>query len=614
MSRPRRGRAHRGKAKKAAERDRSELRRARWTGVWIFVLALALRLLFWQATPDASWPHSAHFKGDAPTWAAYAQSLQAGSSFELGLPLRPPGTAYFLAAVWDGQSSLAPAQLTWCVLGALTVLLTYAASLRSFGYGVALCTGLLCALSHGLMVLSTSLNNETPYLFLVVCTLWLGSRWTIRRPSGLGLWAWGALHALACLVRVEHLLFFLLTTIWLGIAMPPVANSGAARRRRLSFLAHVSTSFVLVLLPWHLEAWSAIDRFNREPPDEQSATAAAQSRLERALGEVSWTAEATEELAAIPAFARRPSANFVAATKIYRSTASPQAPMVERSDLDALDHALEAEPLGGHPFVTFYGGLNFYLAHNPRAEVGFSRAALDQPPLLDGRFPPFLVGGLPPADLAFTYPPHLYAVNHGYATGLRYIASEPLTTARRLALRAVRFWDGAALGFGGWGIPATGDLLRGRADLAIPAGGMFRAWQVIWLVLVVMGLVIGLRSRGKANPMILFPWLALALTKLAVSLAFFGYARHGAGAYPTFALLAALAVTSLVGRRDTMSDSDAAPRRLAALGAALGLAFLMLEAWRFGAPPRQLLDERGTEAGDPWPTDIHEVRILTHDR
>ena len=33
--------------------------------VLVGVLALLLRLLFWQATPDSSWPHSALYKGDA---------------------------------------------------------------------------------------------------------------------------------------------------------------------------------------------------------------------------------------------------------------------------------------------------------------------------------------------------------------------------------------------------------------------------------------------------------------------------------------------------------------------------------------------------------------------
>lgn len=602
-----------------------------------------MRLLFWQATPDAAWPHSAHFKGDAPTWAEYAASLHAGTDFELGLPLRPPGAGYVVAALWDhpsrdGRSGLDTAQIAWCLLGALTVLLVYAAARRSFGDGVGLLTGLLCALSHGMMVLSTSLNNETPYLFLVACMLWLWARLGTghggahgKTPSALWFITWGGVNGLACLVRVEHLLFFVLTTAWLVLrssAAPGDAGCLADRRladrrsRPLRAIAQVAAAFLLVMLPWHLKSWQAIERFNTELPDPDSPAEAAQARLEAMLGEVRWTPEAAAERDAMPAFARRAAANFVAATKLYRlgrsAAPSPGTPLViEPDDLDALDQAFGSrpEPLRGHPFVTFYGGLNFYLAHNPWAEPGFSRTALDQPPPLDesqGPFPPILVDGLPPSTLAFTYPPHLHAIHHGYELGLRHIVSEPVGTARRLAARTLRFWDGASLGFGGVGIPAAGDLLRRRADLAVPTGSVFRVWRLAWLALVFAGLVFALRSRSETRTSVwlLAPWLALALTKLVASLAFFGYARHGAGAYPAVALLAVLGVVGLVRRAGLDLGDTEHRKRLVIATAVLALAVLTAEIWRFADPPQLQLDGRGIESGDPWPIDVHETRRL----
>ena len=65
----------------------------------LFVLALGVRLLFWQATVDAEWPGSAYYKGDAWVWLDYATALEWDVPFELGIPLRPPGMAYLLAAV-----------------------------------------------------------------------------------------------------------------------------------------------------------------------------------------------------------------------------------------------------------------------------------------------------------------------------------------------------------------------------------------------------------------------------------------------------------------------------------------------------------------------------------
>jgi hypothetical protein len=214
-----------------------------------------------------------------------------------------------------------------------------------------------------------------------------------------------------------------------------------------------------------------------------------------------------------------------------------------------------------------------------------------------------LVAGLPPPTLALTYPPHLSVVNHGYGMGLRYIASEPATTVRRLLGRALIFWDGASLGSGGYDLPFGTGGLRRRADLAVPDGGWFRGWQVAWLALVLAGGWLG-RSRH------LVPWLALAATKLAVSLAFFGYARHGAGAYPVFALLAALAVLGISRRLGTDLDTIVATKKLLLGAAIVCLAFVGLETWRFADPPTLTLDGRAVVTVDPWPIDVHEDRVL----
>src|SRR5688500_1690004 len=97
-------------------------RRAAGVGLAAFAFALLLRVLFLWTTPDAAWAHSAFFKGDAHVWLAYASALRTGEPFELGLPLRPPGTAYLLAAVWDGRpENVRGLRLLWAGLGALSV-------------------------------------------------------------------------------------------------------------------------------------------------------------------------------------------------------------------------------------------------------------------------------------------------------------------------------------------------------------------------------------------------------------------------------------------------------------------------------------------------------------
>jgi hypothetical protein len=105
-------------------------------------------------------------------------------------------------------------KLAWSVFGAATVALFFLAVLRSFNYRVAVVAALAAAASTGLIILSTSLNNETPYLLLVITsfTLWEPIR---RRPRLRVPLAWCVLHGLACLIRVEHVLFFALVSAYL---------------------------------------------------------------------------------------------------------------------------------------------------------------------------------------------------------------------------------------------------------------------------------------------------------------------------------------------------------------------------------------------------------------
>ena len=63
-----------------------------WAGVAFFFLALALRVLFFTATPDAQGAYSPYYEGDTAVWLDYARAIESGAEYDLGLPLRPPGS------------------------------------------------------------------------------------------------------------------------------------------------------------------------------------------------------------------------------------------------------------------------------------------------------------------------------------------------------------------------------------------------------------------------------------------------------------------------------------------------------------------------------------------
>jgi hypothetical protein len=566
-------------------------------GVAAFALALSLRVRFLSATPDAAWAHSALFKGDAHVWLDYAGALRAGEPFELGLPLRPPGTAYLLAAVWDGQAEhVLRLRLLWAGLGALTVGCLALWAARAWGTLAGLVTGIFAASSTSLLLLSSSLDSETPYLALVA-----GSMLLVGHPPTLGRGAsWSALQGVACLFRVEHLLFVVLAAAWwLGRSRGELRAS----RRGLLRPALVSlAAFALVLLPWHVHAWRAISRFNTAEPVRSPAEERALRQLERSVSGMDWDAAALQARAALPAFTRRTSADFVAATVAWRGGRRVSGP-----DFGALEDAFGSlpRPLAAHPFVALYGPLNFALANHADADGGFSRAPLERaPPLRPGRdaYPPELVSFLPPPDLTFAYPPHLSLANDGFGIGARWIAENPAGFARLVSAKLRVFLSGVSLGVGGYGWPLGLSGTRRPVDFTVPEeSGVGWAWRALLLAL----LVVALRAVPRPVPAALAAWGLFALSKIVVTAAFFGYARQGALLVPLVALLIGAATAAVV-----RSISERQART-----ALIGLALLVLgaESVRALRPPVLSIDGVVVGAAEPAAEDLHRVqRVVAH--
>jgi hypothetical protein len=542
----------------------------------IFGAALAIRLLYWRATADSAWPHTAAFKGDALLWLEYARALREGQPFELGLPIHPPGTAYLVAALWTGSGGFGLLKAVWCVLGAAAAASSAAAIARAFGAMAGAIGGVVMAGSSGLLMLSTSLNGETPYLALVAAGFWLlpGAE---DVPAAPRVAAWAALQGVACLFRVEHVLFVVTVLAFMAVR----ALRHGSLRRAAVVVAVAAGAFVAPLVPWHISAWRAVARFNDEPP---VASAPVRRVLEQLRG-VAWEPAARARIDALPAFIREQHEAFVAATVVHRGRMR-----VREADLQVLEEAFgaDARPLRRRPFISMYGPLNFALASHPDATAGFGHAALDIPPPLaggPGAFPAMLVGGLPPRELAFTYPPHLALVNDGYAIGWRWLASDPIRAARRAVTRLARFWAGAATTLTGYGLPAGLSGTRYAVDITVADGWVASAWRIVLLAACLAGLAAGCRQPA------LYPWLFLLLTKAAAAVMFFGYARLGATTIPVVALLVALAL-------ERWWPARTEGRRRRAAGTALAV-LVAIEAVRCLHQPGLTLDGDAVGQQDP---------------
>lgn len=505
----------------------------------LFAASLVVRTVHWLASTDRTAAFGAEYQGDAPYWQQIANGT---GGLEAALPFRPPATAWLVRAVWDGIGSALLPRLLFVLLGAAIAPVLYLALRRVIEARTALLAGWICALSHSLVALGSGLHVEIPYLLLFALTLFDTERLRTN-SSAVAALRFGTLHALACLLRADHLLCFAATIAWLAV-----------QRCRMRDLVLATASFASALLPWQLHVNARIADFN-----EGRIGAPAPQLPPR--GSVPWDETAVAAVRALPTFAQAATAGFVADTVRTRGGTR-----VTANDLRILDEAYGYVPEPLHtPLLALYGPLNFFLANCSESDGGFTRAALDRRPRLVGgleRYPPGLLNVLP-RDLELGYPPHLHAVNHGYALGLAWMASEPAACAQLLWRKAMQAWRGAASGLCVTNVPIGRSGTREPVDVLVADGIAATAWRALLFALAIAGLV-RLRRERALGPL----WLWLA-TRAVVVLVFFGYARLGALAVPCLAVMWAAAIVPLWERL-------AARTRAVAWAIAIALAVLDL--------------------------------------
>lgn len=487
---------------------------ARWTqsdmlvALALGLAAFVLRALFLFGNEGAGWPHSALYEGDAPVWMQWARALRAGQPFEFDLPVRAPGMAFLIE--WFGGDLRAPfsaLKFALCAFGGATVALLFV-GLRAWATPrQAMFAAALLAFSFGQYELATSLNNEAPYLLLVVGALALHG-WTRERRTLTVAILLGVLHGCANLLRSEHIAFVAL------LLASEVLLSRAQRRMALGRVALTGLGLLVVSAPWIFRSHAALERFNtieaRPLPWEAARPP--------------WSPEARAALQQLPAFCRE--GIFLMLTDRVSRTSSAR---VEQADLARLldeSFGYRPEPLELWTLSSAKGRLDFALANELSGDGGFSRSALTDSFDKD---PPF----------AFGRPSHLRLWLHGYGITWERMRADPAAWCTLAGRKLARFCDGLFAGFGASNSPLGLELARAPIDLAV-ARDRSLAW---WFACSAAGLVgCALAVRRRVG----FDWMLWFAFKLLITLAFYGYARQGVTAQLALYVFAALALDALV--------------------------------------------------------------------
>lgn len=219
------------------------------TTIWLFVLALVVRLAFFAAFAihKGTWNFIIP-GGDAYDYLQIGKNLVAGNGFSdsPNAPFHPNGNwpplIPFLVGLL-GRGEVVIFLLSQIIVASLSVIILYRLGCRVFGQKVSFCAALLFALDPLSAYYSTTLLSETWFTFLFLLTLLYAVKFS-KTPRYLIILLAGVFLGLATLTRVVSFLFPLLIIFMIFLQIK------SAWRKKIIASVVLCFAFIIVLTPW----------------------------------------------------------------------------------------------------------------------------------------------------------------------------------------------------------------------------------------------------------------------------------------------------------------------------------------------------------------------------
>ncbi len=215
---------------------------------------------------DKKLPFSIYLYGDSELYLLYARSILSGQPFDSGIPFHPPVAAWTTAGFLSlGVPVVTVKLISGMIMAAAVTALVWDLVRRRLNATAGLAASTLVSLSFAIAVILSVPGADGVYLMLSVLSirLLLGS----TAMTAMRAIPFGAVSALACLTRGEHLILIPVYAVLIGYRSPGASAPGITAHHRLMRILRLPwavylATWIIMMSPWMIRNYRVMRAVN----------------------------------------------------------------------------------------------------------------------------------------------------------------------------------------------------------------------------------------------------------------------------------------------------------------------------------------------------------------